>query len=86
MACVGFHFCVGWFELKVFVVEFYQSGFEFLTQPAGFDIGESLVPYDALDQNWKAFLVGVLAAIAVVYNFRQTRGATYVDQTKEMAR
>jgi hypothetical protein len=35
-----------------------QSGFGFLTTPAGFDIGESLIPYDSLDPYWKAFLVG----------------------------
>ena len=29
-----------------------QSGFDFLKQPAGFDIGEVLVPYDALDPYW----------------------------------
>ena len=33
-----------------------------------------------------AFLVGVFAAIAVIYNLRQTRGATHIDQSKEMAR
>jgi hypothetical protein len=33
-----------------------------------------------------AFLVGILAAIAVVYNLRLTRGATHIDQSKEMAR
>jgi len=37
-----------------------QSGFGFLPQPAGFDIGESLIAYDALDPYWKAFLVGIL--------------------------
>jgi general L-amino acid transport system permease protein len=37
-----------------------KSGFDFLVQPAGFDIGETLVPYQALDPYWKAFLVGVL--------------------------
>src|SRR5512139_1022540 len=42
-----------------------QSGFGFLLQPAGFDIGESIVPYDALDHNWKAFLVGVLNTLRV---------------------
>ena len=36
-----------------------QSGFDFLTTPAGFDIGETVIPYDALDPYWKAFLVGV---------------------------
>jgi general L-amino acid transport system permease protein len=42
-----------------------QSGFDFLQQPAGFDIGESLIPYDALDKYWKAFLVGVLNTLRV---------------------
>jgi len=36
-----------------------QSGFGFLTQPAGFDIGESLVPFDSSEPYWKAFLVGL---------------------------
>ena len=36
-----------------------QSGFGFLTTPAGFDIGEPLFNYDALDPYWKAFLVGI---------------------------
>ncbi len=42
-----------------------QSGFGFLLQPAGFDIGESLIQYDALDPYWKAFLVGVLNTLRV---------------------
>jgi general L-amino acid transport system permease protein len=42
-----------------------QSGFGFLLQPAGFDIGESIVPYDALETNAKAFLVGVLNTLRV---------------------
>ncbi|MCX8113679.1 MAG: ABC transporter permease subunit [Burkholderiaceae bacterium] len=42
-----------------------QSGFDFLWTPAGFDIGESLIPYDALDPYWKAFLVGVLNTLRV---------------------
>jgi general L-amino acid transport system permease protein len=42
-----------------------QSGFGFLGQPAGFDIGESVVPYDALDPYWKAFVVGVLNTLRV---------------------
>lgn len=36
-----------------------QSGFDFLSQPAGFDIGESLVPYDSSDTYLKALLVGL---------------------------
>jgi general L-amino acid transport system permease protein len=42
-----------------------QSGFDFLKQPAGFDIGESLVPYDALNPYWQAFGVGVLNTLRV---------------------
>lgn len=42
-----------------------QSGFDFLLTPAGFDIGESLIPYDALDPYWKAFLVGVVNTLRV---------------------
>jgi general L-amino acid transport system permease protein len=42
-----------------------QSGFGFLLQPAGFDIGELMIPYDALDPYWKAFLVGVLNTLRV---------------------
>jgi general L-amino acid transport system permease protein len=36
-----------------------QSGFGFLNTPAGFDIGEPLFNYDALDPYWRAFLVGI---------------------------
>ena len=42
-----------------------QSGFDFLRQPAGFDIGESLIPYDPLNAYWKAFLVGILNTLRV---------------------
>jgi general L-amino acid transport system permease protein len=36
-----------------------QSGFGFLLQPAGFDIGESVFAFDSADPYWKAFLVGL---------------------------
>lgn len=42
-----------------------QSGFDFLTQPAGFDIGEVLMPYDSMNPYWKAFLIGVLNTLRV---------------------
>jgi general L-amino acid transport system permease protein len=42
-----------------------QSGFGFLAGAAGFDIGESVIPYDALDPYWKAFLVGILNTLRV---------------------
>src|ERR1035437_51335 len=34
-----------------------QSGFDFLSQPAGFSIGESLFPFDSAESYWRAFLV-----------------------------
>jgi general L-amino acid transport system permease protein len=42
-----------------------RSGFDFLTQPAGFDIGESVMAYDAMNAYWKAFLVGILNTLRV---------------------
>jgi general L-amino acid transport system permease protein len=42
-----------------------QSGFDFLKAPAGFDIGEMVIPYDSLDPYWKAFLIGVLNTLRV---------------------
>ncbi len=42
-----------------------QSGFDFLTGPAGFDIGEVLIPYDSSDPYWKAFLVGIVNTLRV---------------------
>ena len=42
-----------------------QSGFGFLLGTAGFDIGESVIPFDSNDPYWKAFLVGVLNTLRV---------------------
>ena len=42
-----------------------QSGFDFLTGPAGFDIGELMIPYESTDPYWKAFLVGVMNTLRV---------------------
>src|SRR5262245_55287563 len=42
-----------------------RSGFDFLGQPAGFDIGESVIAYDALNAYWKAFTVGILNTLRV---------------------
>jgi general L-amino acid transport system permease protein len=42
-----------------------QSGFEFLAQSAGFDIGESLYPFDSEQPYWQAFLVGVTNTLRV---------------------
>ena len=42
-----------------------QSGYDFLGQPAGFDIGESWLSYDSQDPYWKAFLVGLVNTLRV---------------------
>jgi len=42
-----------------------QSGFDFLSQAAGFDIGESLFPFDSGESYWRAFLVGVSNTLRV---------------------
>ena len=42
-----------------------QSGFDFLLQPAGFDIGEGWVRYESIDPYRKAFLVGLVNTLRV---------------------
>ncbi|MGH6609678.1 MAG: amino acid ABC transporter permease [Burkholderiaceae bacterium] len=42
-----------------------QSGFDFLIQPAGFAIGESVIEFDSSNPYWKAFLVGLTNTIRV---------------------
>jgi len=42
-----------------------QSGFDFLLSPAGFDIGERMVPYESNDPYWMAFLIGILNTLRV---------------------
>ena len=42
-----------------------QSGFDFLLEPAGFDIGESLFTFDAAQPYWRAFLTGLLNTLRV---------------------
>jgi general L-amino acid transport system permease protein len=42
-----------------------QSGFDFLGQPAGFDIGETLIPYDSMRPYWHAFLAGMVNTLRV---------------------
>ena len=42
-----------------------QSGFGFLAQPAGFDIGESVIEFDSGNPYWKAFLVGLSNTLRV---------------------
>ncbi len=50
-----------------------QSGFDFLTQPAGFSIGESLFPFDSAESYWRAFLVGLsntlrVAVVGIIFS------------------
>jgi general L-amino acid transport system permease protein len=42
-----------------------QSGFDFLWQSAGFDIGEGLIDFDASQPFWRAFAVGTLNTLRV---------------------
>lgn len=42
-----------------------QSGFDFLNQPAGFSIGESLFPFDSGESYWRAFQVGLFNTLRV---------------------
>jgi general L-amino acid transport system permease protein len=42
-----------------------QSGFDFLSAPAGFDIGESLYPFDSGESYWRAFLIGLTNTLRV---------------------
>ncbi|MEQ1596426.1 MAG: ABC transporter permease subunit [Casimicrobium sp.] len=42
-----------------------KSGFDFLSAPAGFDIGESLFAFDSNNPYWKAFVIGVTNTLRV---------------------
>jgi general L-amino acid transport system permease protein len=42
-----------------------KSGFDFITQPAGFSIGESIIPFDSAESYGKAFLVGLTNTLRV---------------------
>jgi general L-amino acid transport system permease protein len=42
-----------------------QSGFDFLSQPAGFSIGESLFAFDSAESYWRAFGVGLSNTLRV---------------------
>ncbi|MGZ8993275.1 MAG: amino acid ABC transporter permease [Burkholderiaceae bacterium] len=42
-----------------------QSGFDFVIQPAGFGIGETVIAFDSSDPYWKAFLVGLTNTLRV---------------------
>lgn len=65
LAIVG----VGWFLVHNTLVNMrmrgIQSGFDFLIQPAGFDIGESLFAFSSEQPYWRAILVGVSNTLRV---------------------
>ena len=42
-----------------------KSGFDFISQPAGFAIGESIIPFDSAEAYGKAFLVGLSNTLRV---------------------
>ncbi len=42
-----------------------QSGFDFMAQAAGFDIGEPWLGYQSTDPYWKAFAVGIVNTLRV---------------------
>ena len=42
-----------------------QSGFSFILQPAGFGIGESIIPFDSSESYLKAYLVGLSNTLRV---------------------
>jgi general L-amino acid transport system permease protein len=42
-----------------------QSGYDFVIQPAGFGIGETVIEFDSSDPYWKAFLVGLTNTLRV---------------------
>ena len=66
---VGVVVAVVWFlahnTLNNMKIRGIQSGFDFLTGPAGFDIGESLYPFDSAQPYWQAFLVGLTNTLRV---------------------
>ena len=41
------------------------TGFDFLSQPSGFDIGFSFIPYDSSDTYLRVFVVGALNTLFV---------------------
>ncbi|MGA1475052.1 MAG: amino acid ABC transporter permease, partial [Prochlorothrix sp.] len=41
--------------------------FDFLSSPAGFSVGETLVEYSSTDPYWRAILVGILNTFRVIF-------------------
>ena len=69
VVAIGLIVAVVWFlahnTLSNMKIRGIQSGFDFLTGPAGFDIGESLYPFDSAQPYWQAFVVGLTNTLRV---------------------
>ena len=69
LVAIGLIVAVVWFiahnTLTNMKVRGIQSGFDFLSGPAGFDIGESLYPFDSAQPYWQAFVVGLTNTLRV---------------------
>ena len=42
-----------------------RSGFAFISNPAGFDVGETAIAFSSFDPMWKAFAAGILNTIKI---------------------
>ena len=42
-----------------------QSGYDFMSQPFGFDVSETLIPYDVMSTYWTAFSIGLANTLKV---------------------
>ena len=42
-----------------------QSGYDFMGQPFGFDVSETMIPYDVMSTYWTAFSIGLLNTLKV---------------------
>jgi general L-amino acid transport system permease protein len=69
LVAIGLVVAVVWFlahnTLYNMKIRGIQSGFDFMTGPAGFDIGESLFTFDSAQPYWQAFLVGLSNTLRV---------------------
>jgi general L-amino acid transport system permease protein len=69
LVAIGLIVAVVWFiahnTLNNMKIRGIQSGFDFLSGPAGFDIGESLYPFDSAQPYWQAFVVGLTNTLRV---------------------
>lgn len=69
LIAIGLIVAVVWFlahnTLNNMKIRGIQSGFDFLSSPAGFDIGESLYLFDSAQPYWQAFVVGLTNTLRV---------------------